>query len=50
MPGGWRIGPQAMLWWLADELARAVRPDIPFEEWLRARVGASAHPPKSGKD
>lgn len=35
--GGWRIGPQAMLWWLADELARAVRPDIPFEEWLRAQ-------------
>jgi hypothetical protein len=35
--GGWRIASQAMLWWLADELARAVRPDIPFEEWLRAQ-------------
>ncbi len=37
VPGGWRIGPQAMLWWLADELVQAVRPDVPFEEWLRAQ-------------
>jgi hypothetical protein len=33
--GGWRVVPQAMLWWLADELVRAVRVDTPFENWLR---------------
>jgi hypothetical protein len=27
-----------MLWWLADELVRAVRnADTPFESWLRAQ-------------
>lgn len=36
--GGWRVTPQAMLWWLADELVRAVRrDDVPFEDWLRAQ-------------
>jgi hypothetical protein len=35
--GGWRVVPQAMLWWLADELVRAVRTDTPFEDWLRAQ-------------
>ncbi len=35
--GGWRVVPQAMLWWLADELVRAVRTDTPFENWLRAQ-------------
>lgn len=35
--GGWRVAPQAMLWWLADELVRAVRADTPFEAWLRAQ-------------
>lgn len=36
--GGWRIAPQAMLWWLADELVRAVRrEDVPFDDWLRAQ-------------
>lgn len=32
---GWRVTCQAMLWWLADELARTVRSEQPFEEWLR---------------
>ncbi len=35
--GGWRVVPQAMLWWLADELVRAIRTDTPFEDWLRAQ-------------
>jgi hypothetical protein len=35
--GGWRVVPQVMLWWLADELVRAVRADTPFEHWLRAQ-------------
>lgn len=35
--GGWRVAPQAMLWWLADELVRAVRADTLFEDWLRAQ-------------
>jgi hypothetical protein len=34
--GGWRVAPEVMLWWLADELVRAVRADAPFEDWLRA--------------
>jgi hypothetical protein len=34
--GGWRVVPQAMLWWLADELVRAVRQDeTAFETWLQ---------------
>jgi hypothetical protein len=33
--GGWRVRPQALLWWLADELVRAVRHETPFEDWLR---------------
>ena len=32
---GWRVRPQAFLWWLADELVRTVRDDMPFEGWLR---------------
>jgi len=35
VPGGWRVRPQALLWWLADELARTLRPETPFEDWLR---------------
>ena len=36
--GGRRVAPEAMLWWLADELVRSVRSaDTPFEEWLRAQ-------------
>jgi len=34
VPGGWRVRPQAFLWWLADELVRTVRDEMPFEEWL----------------
>lgn len=38
VPGGWRVGSQAMLWWLADELVRNVRDDeTSFEDWLRAQ-------------
>lgn len=33
--GGWKVTCQAMLWWLADELARTVRGEQSFEEWLR---------------
>lgn len=36
--GGWRVAPQAMLWWLADELVRSVRRnEVSFEDWLRAQ-------------
>lgn len=35
VPGGWRVRPQAFLWWLADELVRTVRDELSFEEWLR---------------
>ena len=35
IPGGWRVRPQAFLWWLADELVRTVRRETPFEEWLQ---------------
>jgi hypothetical protein len=35
IPGGWRVRPGAFLWWLADELVRMVRREVPFEEWLR---------------
>ena len=38
IPGGWRVRPGAFLWWLADELTRAVRSEETFEEWLRAEV------------
>ena len=37
---GWRIEPQIMVWWLADELVRAIRQDEqdkPFEKWLQAQ-------------
>jgi hypothetical protein len=34
--GGWRVAPEVMLWWLADELVRAVRADASFTDWLRA--------------
>jgi len=32
---GWRVRPQAFLWWLADELVCTVRDETPFKEWLR---------------
>jgi hypothetical protein len=34
---GWRVRPQAFLWWLADEIVRSVRDEPSFEEWLRAQ-------------
>jgi len=34
-PGGWRVRPQAFLWWLADEIVRTARDDDSFEDWLR---------------
>ena len=34
-PTGWRVRPQAFLWWLADELVRTVRDETSFEEWLQ---------------
>jgi hypothetical protein len=37
IPGGWRVRPQAFLWWLADELLQTVRRETPFEEWLQAQ-------------
>lgn len=38
MQCGWRVVPQAMLWWLTDELVRAVRRnDLSFEDWLRVQ-------------
>ena len=37
VPGGWRIRPGALLWWLADEIVRLARDDTPFEEWLLAQ-------------
>jgi len=35
VPTGYRIRPQAFLWWLANEMVRAVREETPFEEWLQ---------------
>jgi len=35
IPGGWRVRPQVFLWWLADELVRAVRDDPSLRDWLR---------------
>jgi hypothetical protein len=32
---GYRIRPQAFLWWLTDELVRTVREETPFEDWLQ---------------
>ena len=34
-PTGYRVRPQAFLWWLADELVRTVRDEAPFEKWLQ---------------
>jgi len=35
IPGGWRVRPQAFLWWLADELVRTVRRETFFDGWLQ---------------
>jgi hypothetical protein len=32
---GWRVRPQAFLWWIADELVRSVRDEPSLDEWLR---------------
>ncbi len=37
IPGGWRVRPGAFLWWLAEELGRTERHEMPFEEWLKAQ-------------
>lgn len=37
---GWRVEPQVMVWWLSDELVRALRQgkaDQPFDQWLKAQ-------------
>ena len=34
VPGGWRVRPQALLWWIADELVRTTRDEIALAEWL----------------
>jgi len=36
-PAGYRVRPQAFLWWLTDEMVRTVRDDMSFEEWLRGQ-------------
>jgi hypothetical protein len=35
VPGGWRVRPQAFLWWIADELVRTTRDEIALAEWLQ---------------
>lgn len=34
-PIGYRVRPQAFLWWMADEVVRMVREEKSIEEWLR---------------
>jgi len=38
IPSGWKVRPGVFLWWLADELVRSVRREIPLEEWLQEQV------------
>lgn len=33
---GWRVRPNAFLWWLADELIKTVRQEKPFYEFIHA--------------
>ncbi len=33
----WIVAQDALLWWLADELRRRVRDEVPFDDWLRAQ-------------
>jgi hypothetical protein len=35
---GWRVRPLAAQWWLAEEIARATRGDIAYEDWLRQQA------------
>ncbi len=37
IPGGRRVRPSALLWWLSDELARTVRDEPSLKEWLQAQ-------------
>lgn len=32
----WKVPQQVMLWWLADELVRALRSEDAFAQWLRS--------------
>lgn len=34
-PVGWRVTQEVMLWWLADELIRALRSESAFGQWLQ---------------
>ena len=36
IPGGWLVTQGVMIWWLADELSRALRDDSAFSQWLRS--------------
>ena len=36
--GGWRVRPQVLLWWLADELACVAHSQQMFESWLADQV------------
>lgn len=33
--GGWRVRPAVFLWWMTDEIVRAVHQDVTLEEWLQ---------------
>ena len=35
-PSGWRVTQEVMLWWLSDELIRALRSESAFGQWLQA--------------
>ncbi len=34
-PGGFRVQPRLVLWWLSEDLIRASRADATYDEWLR---------------
>ena len=34
---GYRVRPEAFLWWLSEELIRTVRDDAGFEDWIRVQ-------------
>jgi hypothetical protein len=38
IPGGWRVRPQVLLWWLADQLGRVVHSEQTLEAWLQEQV------------
>jgi MinD-like ATPase involved in chromosome partitioning or flagellar assembly len=35
--GEWSVAQDALLWWLADELRRNIREEVPFGDWIRAQ-------------